>query len=89
MQDLKKPKLKVSVSRLKKQYDDIFKTKMENKVGVQPNMHDVVQENQKFTVNSESLYQIVEELLEKNLDYAIPDEHIRGFTIRSCLLEMT
>lgn len=79
LQDLKKPKLKVSVSRLKKQYDDIFKTKMENKVGVQPNMHDVVQENQKFTVNSESLYQIVEELLEKNLDYAIPDEHIRGF----------
>ncbi|RCK58800.1 Spindle pole body component SPC97 [Candida viswanathii] len=78
-QDLKKPKLKISTSRLKKQYDDIFKPRIENKVGVQPSIYDVVQENQKFTVNSESLYKIVEELLEKNLDYAIPDEKIRGF----------
>lgn len=79
LQDLKKPKLKISVSRLKKLYDDIFKTKTENKVGVQPSIDDVIQENQKFTVNTQSLYQIVEELLEKNLDYAIPDENIRGF----------
>ena len=76
--ELKRGKLKISVSRLQKQYDDIFKEKIENKVGVRPSVYDVLKKNQKLSVTSESLYKVVEELMEKNLDYLISDNNLRG-----------
>ncbi|KAL6454370.1 SPC97 Spindle pole body component SPC97 [Candida maltosa Xu316] len=64
--DLKRNKSRTSVSRLQKQYDDIFKFKIENKVGIHPSIYDVLLENQKFSIGSESFYSSVEELLERD-----------------------
>ncbi|CAI5755633.1 unnamed protein product [Candida verbasci] len=76
--ELKKNKFKISVTRIQKHYDDIFKPKFINKVGLKTSISEVLKQSQKFTITSESFYKISKELLEKNSDYAIADDNIRG-----------
>ncbi|RLV90201.1 Spindle pole body component SPC97 [Spathaspora sp. JA1] len=71
--ELKRDKYKVSISRLQKQYYDLYNTSNRkiHKIGTIPSILDIIQERQRFTISNESLYQVAHELMQSKPEFDI------------------
>ncbi|EGW34122.1 uncharacterized protein SPAPADRAFT_54312 [Spathaspora passalidarum NRRL Y-27907] len=81
--ELKRDKFKVSISRLQKQYYDLYNSNEKiHKIGTIPSISDIIQERQSFTISNESLYQVANELMEGKPDFEIQQDQDLETNIR-------
>ncbi|KAG7662622.1 alp4 [[Candida] subhashii] len=69
--ELKRDKLKISISRLLAHYNDLFKPNKNNRVGTIPTIEDILREKQVFSIHRESFYKVAERVLVAD-EYKLP-----------------